>query len=169
MSFYDAISAAIPQALQPAGAQRLNGLTQLYAQSASRQWQNGLNTVAVLPAYANPETLFEAWALQQAVWQRLQKQGEQWWNGLATIYAERDELRRANTVSKFFEQEYNLYAQFGELVGDQFTSLLELADNIQVDYGYWIAQKQAAAVQQSKVPASADGVASTRRKQANAA
>ncbi|WP_432722657.1 hypothetical protein R0381_001547 [Jeongeupia wiesaeckerbachi] len=169
MSFFDSISAAIPPSLQSPDVQRLNSLSQLYAQSASRQWQSGLNAAAALPAYANPETLFEAWALQQAVWQRLQKQGEQWRDGLAAIYAERNQLRRANTMSKFFEQEYNLYAQFGELVSDQFTSLLELIDNIQVDYGYWIAQKQTDTVQTANAPASADGVASTRRKQANAA
>ncbi|AOY01183.1 hypothetical protein [Jeongeupia sp. USM3] len=169
MSFYESITAAIPPALQGPATQRLHGLGRLYAQSANRQWHNGLTAAATLPALANPETWFEAWALQQAVWQRLQKQGEQWWSGLTAIHHESGELRRANTMSKFFEQEYNLYAQFGELVGNQFTSLFELMDNIQVDYGYWLAQKQAGAA----VPAGGEhaAVASTRqaRRVANAA
>ncbi|GHD62191.1 hypothetical protein [Jeongeupia chitinilytica] len=161
MSFYESITAAVPPAFQNPVTQRLDSLGQLCSQSVSRQWNNGLTAAAALPSLATPDTLYEAWALQLAVWQRLQKQGEQWWNGLAAIGAERGELRRANTLSKFFEQEYNLYAQFGELVSGQFTNLLELMDNIQVDYGYWIAQKVHAAHAATEARPH-DGVSSTR-------
>ena len=52
------------------------------------------------------------------------------------------QLRQSNTLSKYVEREYNLVAQWGALLSDQAAQMAGLMENIQVDYGYWLAQQQ---------------------------
>ncbi|BCL77076.1 hypothetical protein JHS3_28120 [Jeongeupia sp. HS-3] len=159
------------KAIHHVPAHRLHRLGQLYTQSVSRHFNNSLAVATSLPAYLDPQTLVEAWGLQQAVAQRLQKQNQQWWDGMKLLYEESGRLGKANTMSKFFEQEYNLYAQFGSLVSDQLTSLMGLMENVQIDYGYWMAQKQAAqaAPVQAVRPDVAVTRSSSRQREADAA
>ena len=51
------------------------------------------------------------------------------------------QLRRADTLSEHFEQQYNIAAQFGELLKTQASDLADLQDTLQVDSGYWVARK----------------------------
>lgn len=44
-------------------------------------------------------------------------------------------------MSEQLEQQYNITEQFTALLKSQASDLLDLQENVQVDYGYWVAQK----------------------------
>jgi hypothetical protein len=72
---------------------------------------------------------------------RLQLLQQGWlhgWNEWMQDYAQ---LKRANTLSEYAEQQFNLMAQFGALFKKQASDLLNLQENVEVGYGYWVAQK----------------------------
>ncbi|WP_051975315.1 hypothetical protein [Cupriavidus necator] len=58
---------------------------------------------------------------------------------------ERARIRRANSVSKLMEQEFDLLARFVLLLSDQAVDLVTLQENVEVNTGYWLGQKAAAA------------------------
>jgi hypothetical protein len=120
---------------------RASKLQLLLSQFALRGLTHGANTAAVLPLRFDPETWNELMALQQAVAQRCLQQQKGWLEGFAAWVHEHSQLREANTLSKYVEQEYNLVAQFGALVADQMSQWAGLLENTQVDYGYWMAQQ----------------------------
>ena len=66
-----------------------------------------------------------------------------WVDGCTGLVKEYGQLRQANTASKFMEQEYNVAARFSALLASQATGLIGPLENIQVDFSYWISQKQA--------------------------
>jgi hypothetical protein len=113
----------------------------MLGQAAMRAMAHGLTTAAVLPLRPEPQTLNELMALQQAVIQRIADQQKGWLEGCAALAEERNRIKEANTLSKFVEQEYNLFANFSALVADQMSQWAGLVENTQVDYGYWIAQQ----------------------------
>jgi hypothetical protein len=113
----------------------------LLTRGAARAFGNGLATAGLAPHLLNPQTWDELLQLQGAVVRRLQQQNQDWLNGCAALAREYDRLKGANTISKLAEQQFNLVAQWGKLVSDQATSLIELQENISVDYGYWASQK----------------------------
>jgi hypothetical protein len=129
-------------ALSPAPALRAQKLHLMLGEFVARGVGYGAATAAVLPMSADPGVWAELQAMQQSVVQRLQKQHQGWIEGFAALAQDYAGLRQANTLSKYVEREYNLVAQFGALVSDQAAQLAGLMENIQVDYGYWIAQQQ---------------------------
>lgn len=104
---------------------------------------NQVSTAALLPHLWGIDAWHELLAIQQAVLKRCQQQQQDWVDGCAGVAQEYGQLKLANTLSKFIEQEYNVVAQFNALVVKQAASWAGLLENIQVDYAYWIAQKQA--------------------------
>jgi phenylalanine-4-hydroxylase len=130
-----------PAAQSTAPVQRVQKLHLLLGQMATRSFGNEVASAAVLPLRTDAQTWHELLAIQQAVWQRLQAQQTDWLQGCSQLAREYSQLRQANTVSKFMEQEYNVAAQFGALLSNQATALIGLLENIQVDYSYWISQK----------------------------
>jgi hypothetical protein len=94
-----------------------------------------------LPLQLDADAWQQLQAIQAAVLQRWQKYQEGWFEGFAALAQEYAQSRHANTLSKYIEQEYNLVAQFNALVADQASKLAGLLENIQVDYGYWMAQQ----------------------------
>jgi hypothetical protein len=80
-------------------------------------------------------------AMQQATIDRLMQQQLNGWNGFMQLMQERKQLKQANTLSKWFEQEYNWFANISALMASQTTNLVNLMENIQFDYGYWMAQR----------------------------
>ncbi len=120
-----------------ARAQKLN---LLLAQLAMRGLGNGATSAAVLPLHMDAQAWQQLAAMQLAVLQRLQQQHKGWLEGMAALAREYEQVRQANTLSKFVEQEYNLVAQFGALLADQASQFAGLLENTQVDYGYWVAQ-----------------------------
>jgi len=73
--------------------------------------------------------------------QRLQQQNEAWLKGCAILLQDYVQIKDANTMSKLVEKQYNLVAQWNQLLGSQATNLMGLEENIEVDYGYWASQK----------------------------
>ena len=123
-------------------AQKMNLMVgQLLARSVSNQ----VSSAAVLPVSFDADTWGELSQIQQAVIRRIQQQQKDWVQGCENIAQEYSQLKLANTMSKFVEQEYNIVAQFGTLLSNQAASWFGLMENIQVDYAYWISQKQAVA------------------------
>ncbi len=99
----------------------------------------------MLPVRTDAQTWEELLSMQAAVWQRLQQQQADWVAGCQALVHDYAQLKQANTLSKFVEQEYNAMAQLGALISAQAASLGGLMENLQVDLGYWVTQKQGSA------------------------
>ncbi|MES2943558.1 MAG: hypothetical protein V4772_11885 [Pseudomonadota bacterium] len=137
-----AFQQGVPESAKPAPLRHVQTIVNLSSQWAARNANNSAISVGLLPAALDADTWKELLAMQAAIVQRLQDQQKSWVegiNGLAHDYAQ---IKQANTMSKYAEQQFNLIAQFGQLVSAQATALMGLQENIQVDYGYWAAQKQ---------------------------
>lgn len=119
----------------------------LMTQMLARSMANQMGSAAVLPMQFDVDTWNDIVAMQTAVVNRLTQQQRDWAQGLTEIVQDYAQLRLANTLSKFVEQEYNLGAQIGALMTSQLSQFVNLMENIQVDYGYWIAQKRTASQQ----------------------
>ncbi|NRF70565.1 hypothetical protein HLB44_26525 [Aquincola sp. S2] len=101
---------------------------------------------ATLPWHAgDAATWHELWALQSAVAERLQQQQRAWLDGCTALLQDYAQLGQANTVAKVVDQEFDVAARFNALVKDQLTDVIELVENAQVNWGYWLSRKQAAA------------------------
>ncbi|MGC4061566.1 MAG: hypothetical protein QM749_12260 [Aquabacterium sp.] len=122
-------------------AQKMN---MMMGQLMARSMSNQVSSAVVLPTSLDPDTWSELSMIQQAVVRRLQQQQKDWVQGCESIALEYSQLKLANTMSKFVEQEYNIVAQFGTLLSSQAASWFSLMENIQVDYAYWLSQKRAA-------------------------
>jgi hypothetical protein len=131
---------AVPAAPR-AVAGRATNLGVLVGESATRAATSAAASTAVFALAPNAQTWSEWVALQTAVAQRLGQLQQSWWQGWGVWLEEFADLRRANTLSEFTEQQYNLFARLGELTKDQTSSLLSLQENVQVDYGYWASRK----------------------------
>ena len=114
----------------------------LLQQMLTRGMANQMATATVLPLQFDADTWNELVSMQLAVADRLSQQQRDWAQGVTEIVRDYSRLRLANTLSKFIEQEYNLGAQLGALMTSQVSQFVNLLENVQVDYGYWIAQKQ---------------------------
>lgn len=116
----------------------------LLQRQAARQFHNSLLTAGLAMRMSDPVVWGEWIQLQKAVGQRLQKQHQDLGKGYAILAQDYSQLKQANTMSKLMEKQFNLISQFGALMSSQATNLMELMENIQVDYGYWASQKVAA-------------------------
>jgi hypothetical protein len=131
---------ALPAA-QPVALQQAQTLGTLVGQSAARSAANSAATATVLTLASRADTWSELQSLQGAALQRLQLLQRGWLQGWTAWWQEFADLKRANTMSEHLEQQYNLAAQAGELIKDQIADVLNLQENVEVDYGYWVAQK----------------------------
>ena len=140
----ETVAPAPQPAAQPALAplKHLNAYHTLASNLAARQarmvqdwWTLACNPVA------DGSLLVEMLQMQQAVFQRLAAQQAEAVRGLTAIAAEAGHVRKANTLSKLMEEEYDLAAQFNALFVAQITALVELAENVQVNAGYLRTRK----------------------------
>jgi len=122
--------------------QRLNAYQGLMGNVLARQarmvqdlWALACNPVA------DASLVTEMVQMQRSIFQRLATQQTDALRGLAEISARAAHIRKANTVSKLMEQEYDLFAQFNALIVAQATTLVELAENIQMNAGYLLTRK----------------------------
>ena len=125
----------------PAALQQVSDLSTLCGQAFARSAGNGIATAALLPLALQPETGAELAELQLAVMGRVQQMQRDWWQSWSAWAEEFSQLRRATTMSEHLEQQYNIAEQFMALLKDQAGDLMDLQENVQVDYGYWVAQK----------------------------
>jgi hypothetical protein len=129
-----------PEVLRKAphvAANRAANLGALVGQSAARAATSAGASATAFMVSPGAQTWNEWLALQSAVAQRYARLQNAWWQGWCAWAQDCTHLRRADTLSEFTEQQYNLVAQLGALARDQATDLLSLQENIQVDYGYW--------------------------------
>ncbi|MBS0356385.1 MAG: hypothetical protein JSR83_21065 [Proteobacteria bacterium] len=102
------------------------------------------NLQSVLPAAVKLSqdvgVYYDLFAFQRAFLERLSGLQTQWLEGLESIAQEAGEIRQVNTASKLIAQEYNLYAQFSELLMGQVSAVAELVENAQIDFGYLITR-----------------------------
>ena len=75
----------------------------------------------------------------------MQQQQQRWAQGCASLMQDYARIPQANTVSKLVEKQYNLMAQWMQLLGDSTTGFINLMENIEVAYGYWASGEGAAA------------------------
>lgn len=129
------------RAATPGPVQHMQTFQILMGQWFARISGNAASTAALLPQAWSTDIWQEMGQMQAAVLRRLQQQQQAWVVGCTGLAKEYQEGKRANTMSKLVEQQYNLAAQFGQLLSQQATNLVGLQENIEVDYGYWVSQK----------------------------
>jgi len=135
-------STAQAMPLWPAPFMRAQKVQHLMQQVFTRGMSNQCSTACMLPLHADAKTWHEWLSIQQAIAKRVQAQQQSLIDGLAGVAENYGELKLANTLSKFVEQEMNIVADINALVADQMAGWANLIENIQVDYGYWLSQKQ---------------------------
>lgn len=133
--------AAQPPLAPPPAVEHLLKRHSLLSRQLAQATQHGWSTAALLPFATQPQTWQELLQLQQAVVQQLQQLQHGWINGWTAWLGEFGQLKRANTMSKLVEQEFNLVAQFVLLLQGQATDLTNLQENIEVNYGYWLSEQ----------------------------
>jgi hypothetical protein len=145
-----AAATAAPGAMPPRVAavpadpfQRARKLHELIAQLTARTLENQAATAALLPLRGDAGTWDEWFAIQRAVLERIGRQQDAWYDGWAGLAEEYAELRNANTVAKYVEQEYNLASGWTALLFATTAGWAALVENVQVDYGYWLHRKLA--------------------------
>lgn len=119
-------------------AQKMNALL---GQVAARSLGTQVAMAWTLPWHMDAQTWQELQAMQAAVWKRLEQQQAEWVKGCQLLMQDYAQLKQANTLSKVVDQEYDFVSQFGALLSSQAAALAGLVENIQVDLGYWVAQK----------------------------
>jgi len=109
---------------------------------ASRQVQLGqkLLTSAFRPA-PGASMLVDALQLQQAIVQRLMAQQTQFMDELAEIAAGAAHIKKANTLSKLMDQEYDLFSQFSALLSAQATAFMELMESAEIGFGVLLSRR----------------------------
>lgn len=88
-------------------------------------------------------TILELAEMQDAVRARCKALSEGWVKGWEAWAQYADQLKGANTMSKFVERECNILAQAMALMMKQVTDISGLQENIEVDYAYWVSEKLA--------------------------
>jgi hypothetical protein len=119
----------------------------------ARAFHNGVLTTGLAVHWMDPQVWGEWMQLQAAVVQRLQKQTQDFGKGCAILASDYRQLKQSNTMSKLVEKQCNLLSQCGQLLSSQLTNLVTLAENINVDYSYWVRQKLPAAGHTPRPPA----------------
>ncbi|KQV59738.1 MULTISPECIES: hypothetical protein [unclassified Duganella] len=129
------------KALAPlAVSMKANSLVQ---RQAARLLQNSMLSAGLASRFGDPQVWSEWLQLQAAIMQRLHQQNLDWRQGCAILAEDYALIRHANTMSKMAEKQGNFFSQWTLLLTNQASSLLELMENIHVDYGYWASQKTA--------------------------
>jgi hypothetical protein len=105
----------------------------------------GIATTVLLPWRIDPQCLpqlwFELWQMQASVWLRQCQLEENWLQRWFAWAQECTQARGANTMSKLVEQEFDLVGQWHEMMSGQATDVVSLLENLDVNYGYWVAEK----------------------------
>ena len=101
-----------------------------YVDSA-RLWSSGL-------AFTYAGELYE---LNQAAVKRFLEVQQETLDEWAAWGRQRARIGGANTMSKLVEQEMNLAGLIGQIFTDYLTNLVELQENIEVGYAYWLSKK----------------------------
>ncbi len=137
-----------PASLAWAPVARGAALQSLCGQVAGRHTAQSLQAGLALPALAlDARAWQEGLALAQAAFQQCAGLQAAWMEGLTELAAEMGQLRHANTVSKYVDQEMNLVQQVMALVTNQLTASARLSENVQNNVAFWMSQRSIAGAQ----------------------
>ncbi|WP_077033595.1 hypothetical protein [Pelomonas sp. KK5] len=113
------------------------------AQWLARQSAQALQAGAVLPTLAlDPQAQRDGIELASGVADQCRALQAQWLQGLGDLGGELGQLRQANTLSKYLDQEMNLGQQGLALIGTQLTAATRLAENVQNNLAWFFAPRQ---------------------------
>jgi hypothetical protein len=135
------VMAAPTNVAPPVTMQYLMKRAQMQAGWATRATEYSMATARLVASGRAAETWSALLEMQHALQDQLQEQTIDWFKGLAAWGRECAQIRAANTMSKMVEQDFNLMAQFGQLVSDQATNLANIFESAQVGYAYWVSEK----------------------------
>lgn len=135
------VMAAPANAAAPTAMQYLTKRSHVQLGWATRATECGMGTARLIAAGRADETWAALIQMQRALQDQLQEQTIGWFKGLAALGREYTQLRAANTMSKIVEQDFDLVAQFGQLVSDQATNVANIFESAQVGYAYWVSEK----------------------------
>lgn len=111
----------------------------LFKHLATSQSLQAVQVGAAWPAMAlDPAVAGEAIDLARAMHRQWMSLQAQWVDGLTELAQEAGEIRHANTVSKYVDQEVNLVQQTVALVSTQATATVRLLENFQVNLAWWV-------------------------------
>jgi hypothetical protein len=101
------------------------------------------DTMRAFAGGIDPASVAELLQMQQAVWQRYATLSRTWSDSWQQWVRYASMIGGANTMSKFAEREYNIFAQAQQIASGQMVDMIGLIENVQVDYQYWISEKLA--------------------------
>lgn len=128
-------------AAAPPGAGAPLQRTVLANELASTCAGNVVGTVQLLAEAPDSDTIGEIYAMQAAFVRQLWTIEQEWRAGWLQICQGAVSLRKANTLSKVVEQDYNLVGQAGDLMVNAVTSTASLIESATVGYSYWLSNK----------------------------
>lgn len=114
---------------------------QLHADRATRAMGFALGAVQLAAKGPSADLISEFSALQWSVFERIQSLGERWSRDWQHWFRYATHWRGANTMSKLAEREANIVSQMTQLLGSQMSDLVNLQENIEINYAYWLSQK----------------------------
>ncbi len=115
--------------------------TILLGNLAARSTVTGFASAALLLWPTDPQIWREIWQMQEAVWQRQSRLQTKWMQAWSDWATEFTRARGANTLTKLVEQEFDLIGQWQELVSSQATNVVNLLENLEINYAYWVNEK----------------------------
>jgi len=98
---------------------------------SGRLWSSGMG-------FTHAGELYE---LNHAAVRRFRELQDEMLGECAAWGRQRAQIGGANTMSKLIEQEANLAGLIGQIFTDYLTNLVELQENIEVGYAYWLSNK----------------------------
>lgn len=128
----------------PASAafEHLSKAGQLQYSRGARGYRAAADTARLLATgRLDPSMIEELGRLQQAAWDRAWALGKSWKAGWQCWWAYAGHANNANTVSKLAERQANSLTQIAQLIAGQLQDLATLAENVEVNYAYWVSQK----------------------------
>jgi hypothetical protein len=131
-------------AAAPGGAGAPLQRTVLVNELVSCSAANAVGTAQLLTESPDSGTIGEILAMQAAFLGQLWTIEQAWRAGLMQIYQGSVSLRKANTLSKVVEQDFNLVGQVGDLMTNALTSTASLIESANVGYAYWLSNKLSA-------------------------
>ncbi|MCB1894647.1 MAG: hypothetical protein H6945_16950 [Zoogloeaceae bacterium] len=122
--------------------QHASAFHELLGRAAQRQFQIQQATLtAMLSPRPDFSLIAETIQMQQAALARIATVQTESIRKIAELTAGATGIRKANTLSKLVDQEYDLVSGFGAILAEQTTAMVELLESLQIGYGYLVAQR----------------------------
>lgn len=87
------------------------------------------------------DTLRELMQLQAALCERSFSMADSWFKEWSAWWDFAGQTKGINSASKLAERQTNIIAQMTLLIGNQFTDMVGLQENAEVNFAFWVNQK----------------------------